>query len=38
MHVRKTSILNKLNCKPQAHVRVCKENSKELELEKMKSR
>ena len=27
--MRKTSILNKLNCKTQAHVRVCEENSEE---------
>ena len=30
--MRKTSIPNKLNHKPQAHARVCKEN-KEKELE-----
>ena len=31
--MRKASILNKLNHKPQAHARVCKENKKEKELE-----
>ena len=31
--MRKASILNKLNHKPQAHARVCEENN-ELELEK----
>ena len=32
--MRETSIMDKLNCKTQAHASVCKEN-KELEKEKM---
>ena len=33
--MRETSIMNNLNCKMQAHARVCEENKlEELELEK----
>ena len=31
--MRETSIMDNLNCKMQAHARVCKENKLELELE-----
>ena len=31
--MRETSIVNNLNCKMQAHARVCEENKLELELE-----
>ena len=31
--MRETSIMDKLNCKTQAHARVCEENKLELELE-----
>ena len=31
--MRETSIMDNLNCKMQAHARVCEENKSELELE-----
>ena len=31
--MRETSIVNNLDCKMQAHARVCEENKLELELE-----
>ena len=31
--MKETSIMDSLNCKTQAHARVCKENKLELELE-----
>ena len=33
MRYEETSIMDNLNCKMQAHARVCKENKLELELE-----
>ena len=33
--MRETSIMNNLNCKTQAHARMCEENKLELELEEI---